>query len=145
MYFDCEKEADIKRLLIRVQYLIDKKKKVDVTEKREKRTLSQNNYLHLILSWFCIETGNSLEFVKQEYFKKLCNSDIFIYEKEDKFLKSVQMIRSSTEIDTKQMTTAIDRFRNWSSSEAGIYLPEANEDQFLEYIQQEMQKQQQWL
>lgn len=145
MYFDCEKEADVKRLLTRVQYLIDKKKKVDVTEKREKRTLSQNNYLHLILSWFCIETGNTLDFVKQEYFKKLCNSEIFIYEKEDRFLKTVQIIRSTADIDTKQMTIAIDRFRNWSASEAGIYLPEANEDQFLEYIQQEMQKQQQWL
>lgn len=145
MYFDLAKETDQKRLLTRVQYLIEKQKKVDVTEKREKRTLSQNSYLHLLLTWFAIETGNTVEFVKQEYFKKLCNSDIFTFEKEDRFLKTVQITRSSSDIDTKQMTTAIDRFRNWSSAEAGIYLPEANEDQFLEHIQQEMQRQRQWL
>lgn len=145
MYFDCQKEEEVKRLLTRVQYLIEKKKRIELTEKRDRRTLSQNNYLHLILSWFCIETGNVFEFVKQEYFKKLCNPDIFIYNKEDRFLGSVQVVRSSSEIDTKQMTAAIEKFRNWSSIEAGIYLPEANEDKFLEYIQSEINKQRQWL
>ncbi|WP_163305017.1 hypothetical protein [Dysgonomonas sp. 521] len=125
--------------------MIDKKKKVDLTEKREKRILSQNNYLHLIISWFCIETGNNLKFVKKEYFKKLCNPDIFLYEREDDYLGSVTIIRSSAEIDTKQMTDAIDRFRNWSANEAGIYLPEANEDKFLEHIQEETKRQRQWL
>lgn len=145
MYFDLEKKADVKRLQTRVEYLISKQKKVEVTEKREKRTLSQNNYLHLILTWFCIESGSTLDFVKQEYFKKLCNPDIFIFDKEDRFLKTVQVLRSSSDIDTKQMTTAIERFRNWSSSEAGIYLPDPNEEEYLRHIEQEMQRQQQWL
>lgn len=145
MYFDLTKEVNVKRFLTRVQWLIEKQKQVDVTEKREKRTLSQNSYLYLLLTWFAIETGNTVEFVKQEYFKKLCNSDIFTFEKEDKFLKTVQVVRSSSDIDTKQMTIAIDRFRNWSAVEAGIYLPEPNNEQFLEHIQQEMQRQRQWL
>lgn len=145
MYFDLEKKADVKRLQTRVEYLISKQKKVEVTEKREKRTLSQNNYLHLILTWFCIENGSTLDFVKQEYFKKLCNPDIFIFDKEDRFLKTVQVVRSSSDIDTKQMTTAIERFRNWSASEAGIYLPDPNEEEYLRHIEQEMQRQQQWL
>ena len=145
MYFDLTTETGVKSLLTRVQFLIDKKKKVELTEKREKRTLSQNSYLHLIISWFCIETGNTLEFVKQEYFKRLCNSDIFLFERDDDYLGKVVIIRSSRDIDTKQMTIAIDRFRNWSSSEAGVYLPEANEDKFLEHIQEEMNRQRQWL
>ncbi|MBK5721395.1 hypothetical protein JGH11_10970 [Dysgonomonas sp. Marseille-P4677] len=145
MYFDLTTETGVKSFLTRVQFLIDKQKKVDLTEKREKRTLSQNNYLHLILSWFCIETGNQLEFVKQEYFKRLCNPDIFLFDRDDDYLGKVTIIRSSKDIDTKQMTDAIDKFRNWSVREAGIYLPEANEDKFLEDIQEEMSRQRQWL
>ena len=145
MIYNLKNEVDVKRLLTRVQSLIEREKKVEVTEKREQRTLPQNSYLHLLLSWFCIETGNSLDFVKQEYFKKLCNPDIFIFEKEDKFLGSVKVIRSSSDIDTRQMTLAIDKFRNWSSMEAGIYLPEANEDKFLDHIKEELERQRQWL
>lgn len=145
MHYDLATETGRKSFLIRTQFLIDKQRKVELIERREKRTLSQNNYLHLILSWFCIETGNPLEFVKQEYFKKMCNPDIFFFEIDDKYLGKVKMLRSSSQIDTKQMTMAIDKFRNWSSHEAGIYLPEANEDKFLEHIQQELNRQRQWL
>lgn len=145
MYFDCKKEEDKKRLLIKVQYIIDKEKKVEVTERRGNRTLSQNNYLHLIIAWFCLETGETLKYVKDEYFKKLCSPDIFIVEKHDPYLGKVKILKSSSEIDTKEMTTAIDRFRNWSSMEAGIYLPDANEDKFIEHIQEEMKKRSQWL
>lgn len=145
MYFDCSKEEDRKKLMIRIQFLLDKEKKVEITEKREKRTLNQNSYLHLLLSWFGAESGNTLDYVKEEYFKKLCNSEIFLYEKEDPYLGKVKVIRSSSDIDTKQMTLAIDRFRNWSSAEAGIYLPDANEEQFLTHIQEELRKYQQWL
>lgn len=35
--------------------------------------------------------------------------------------------RSTADLDTKELTTAIDRFRNYSSKEAGIYLPEPSD------------------
>jgi hypothetical protein len=38
------------------------------------------------------------------------------------------------------MTLSIDRFRNWSASVAGIYLPAANEQQMLIYAQQEIER-----
>ena len=38
------------------------------------------------------------------------------------------------------MTLSIDRFRNWSAANAGIYLPAANEHQMLLYAQQEMER-----
>lgn len=145
MTFDCKKQEDVKRLQVRIEYLIKNKKKIEVTEKRGIRTLSQNNYLHLILSWFCIETGNKLEYVKQEYFKKLCNADIFVYHKQDPYIGKVQIIRSTSQVNTKEMTDAIERFRNWSSQQTGIYLPSPNEDKFLEHIQEEILKQRQWL
>ena len=145
MTYNLGNDEDVKRFLVRVNYLIDKKKNVEITEKREKRTLSQNNYLHLILSWFSLESGCNLEYTKTEYFKKLCNPDIFLYEKEDKYVGKVINIKSSSEIDTKEISEAIKKFRNWASNEAGIYLPEPNEGKFLEMIQNEINKNRQWL
>lgn len=145
MIYDLKNETEQKLFLSKVQWLIAKEKKVELTEKREKRTLSQNSYLHLILSWFCIESGNQLEFVKREYFKKLVNADIFIVEKDDPYLGRVQVLRSSSCVNTKELAEAVDRFRDWSSKEAGIYLPEANEDSFISHIRNEIEKQKRWI
>jgi len=113
-------------------------------KKKVKRTYRQNNYLHLILSWFAAETGYSLEYVKSEYFKKTCNPQLFIVEVDGKFGKKKDL-RSSKNLDTKEMTIAIDRFRDWSSKEAGIYLPEANEDEFLKHIEIEISRMERWI
>ena len=49
-------------------------------------------------------------------------------------------LRSSAELTTAEMSLSIDRFRNWSASVAGIYLPSANEQQMLVYAQQEIER-----
>lgn len=54
--------------------------------------------------------------------------------------KEVTYLRSSAELTTGEMTLSIDRFRNWSASVAGIYLPAANEQQMLIYAQQEIER-----
>lgn len=145
MYFDSTKETDKKRALTYFQSLLEKEKRFEIIEKRSKRTLNQNNYLHLIISWFALEYGEQVEYIKQEYFKRLCNPELFVTHKEDNYLGKVIVLKSSADLDTKQMTEAIERFRNWSSSEAGIYLPEPNEEEFLHNIQVEMQRQKKWL
>lgn len=118
---------------------------VELTEKKPRRSNQQNAYLHVILGYFAMETGNTLEWVKQQYFKKLVNADIFIREQEDKWLGRMKVLRSSAELDSSEMTTAIDRFRNWSSSEAGIYLPSANEEDMLSLMEIEISRYKQYL
>ena len=54
--------------------------------------------------------------------------------------KEVTYLRSSAELTTGEMTLSIDRFRNWSASVAGIYLPSANEQQMLIFAQQEIER-----
>lgn len=107
--------------------------------------IPQNAYLHLILGWFAIETGNRLEFVKQEYFKRHINPDLFVTEKDDEYLGKVQVLRSSRDLDSAEMTTAIDRFRAWSSQEAGIYLPSPDEQAFLQEVEKEMYRNKEFL
>lgn len=108
-------------------------------KKKVRRSLRQNRYLHLILSWFAIESGYKLEDVKREYFKKLCNPGIFLKEQSGN-LGEITSIRSSADLDSGELSIAINRFRDWSATEAGIYLPEANEDKFLEHIEIEISR-----
>ncbi len=113
---------------------------VEVKKKHTKRTLAQNSYLHVLLGYFATEFGYSLEEVKYEYFKKKCNPDIFVRKRTNKRGFEVEYLRSSTDLDTAEMTTAIERFRNYSSAECGLYLPEPHEGEMLFFAQQQIER-----
>lgn len=145
MQYDLSNPLHKEQFKMRCNYLFSKGCIVELTEKKPKRTTQQNKYLHTLLGFFACETGNTLEYVKQNYYKKLVNPAIFTRKINDKFLGEVEVLRSSTDLDTAEMTTSIDRFRNWSASVAGIYLPAANEHQMLIYAQQEIQRNQEFI
>ncbi|MEC4051129.1 hypothetical protein OX284_016965, partial [Flavobacterium sp. SUN046] len=118
----------------------------ELKEKKPKRSISQNNYLHLILSWYALEYGETLEYVKQEVFKKQINKDIFEYEYINKKTGEIRTeYKSTANLDTGQMTTAINRFRNYASKEAGIYLPEPKDLSELQYIENQIKNNEQYL
>ena len=77
MIFNASNEFDIQRAKERLAFLIEKKKTFEITEKKPKRTYSQNNYIHLLFAWFALEYGETPEYVKQEMFKKIVNPQIF--------------------------------------------------------------------
>lgn len=124
MIFNASNEFDIQRAKERLGYLIDKKKTFEITEKKPKRTYSQNNYIHLLFAWFALEYGETPEYVKQDIFKKLVNPQIFLTEYVNYKTGEVREAwRSTADLNTKEMTIAIDNFRDYASKEAGIYLP----------------------
>lgn len=145
MIYNLSNDFDKQRFKVRCNALYKQGGVVDLTAKKEQRTIPQNRYLHLILGWFAIETGNTLGFVKQEYFKRHINPDLFVVEIDDKHLGKVSVLRSSRDLNTAEMTTAIERFRNWSSAEAGVYLPSPDEQAFLQSIEIEMLRQKEYL
>lgn len=145
MIYDLNTEIDRERLTKRITALFSARKVVEVKEYKPKRTNAQNRYLHAILGEFAMQTGNTLEDVKYEYFKKYCNYELFVRAKEYKHIGNIEVLRSSSELDTAEMTTAIERFRNWSASEAGIYLPSPDEEAYIAAIEAEMQKHRDWL
>lgn len=124
----------------RLEKLIREGKIFDLTEKKPKRTLSQNSYLHLILAYFACQTGDTLEWVKREYYKKLVNPATFIRERDDPYLGRVKYLRSSADLETDEMTLTIDRFRNWSASEAGVYLPAPDDLRLMELAEIEIER-----
>ena len=140
MVYDLRNELDVQNAKVRLQMLIKRSCIIELTEKKMKRTLNQNSYLHLLLGYFASQTGNTLEWVKQQYYKKLCNPDLFIGEKDDKFLGRVQYVRSSADLRADEMNLSIERFRNWSAMEAGIYLPEATSEAELAALQVEVER-----
>lgn len=142
MLYDLTNIVGLQSFKTKVGMLIDNKDKVvELTVKRKRRSLNQNSYLHLILTWFAIEYGDTLEYVKQDIFKKNVNPQIFKSERVNFKTGEVrEHWRSSADLNTKEMTVAIERFRNYASKEAGIYLPEANEDKFLQHIEIEASK-----
>lgn len=144
--YDLNTEIDRERYRRRAEALLTKRAVVELSEHKPRRTLSQNNYLHLLLGEFAMQTGNKLEYVKREYFKCECNAELFVRSEVDKLTKrKVAVLRSSRDLDTGEMTTAIERFRNWAAETAGIDLPDAEDRAWLDYISREMQHQQVWL
>lgn len=129
----------------RLEKLIREGKIFDLTEKKPKRTLSQNSYLHLILAYFACQTGNTLEWVKREYYKKLVNPATFIRERDDPYLGRVKYLRSSADLETDEMTLTIDRFRNWSASEAGVYLPAPDDLRLMELAEIEIERNKEYI
>ncbi|MGV8136517.1 MAG: hypothetical protein AB2L20_15010 [Mangrovibacterium sp.] len=146
MIFNAGIESDQIRAKERLIWLVKNKKRFEITELRRNRTDRQNKYLHLILSYFALEVGETLEFIKQETFKKTINPDIFKSERiNPKSGKKRECWKSTSEIDTKEMSVCIDRFRNWALQKTGIYIPQAHENEFLDHIQNEIEMQKQWL
>lgn len=139
MIFNASNEFDIQRAKERLGYLIDKKKTFEITEKKPKRTYSQNNYIHLLFAWFALEYGETPEYVKQEIFKKLVNHEIFLTEYVNYKTGEVRAAwRSTADLNTKEMTTAIDNFRDYASKEAGIYLPTPDDLNSLNEIERQV-------
>lgn len=118
---------------------------VEVKKKHRQRSDSQNRYLHVCLGYFASEFGLSLEEVKQDIFKRKLSKDIFQVERVNKRGQTVKRLRSSSDLDTQEMTTAIERFRNWSSAVAGLYIPSPNETEALFEAQRQMDAYQEYL
>ena len=118
---------------------------VEVKKKHRPRSDSQNKYLHVVLGYYASEFGYSLEEVKQDLFKRKINKDVFEVEVVNKRGQKVKRLRSSRDLDTLELTIAIDRFRNWSSAVCGLYIPAPNETEALFAAQQQIESYEQYL
>ena len=142
MIFNLNNPIDRSKATKRIRELWQKNAVVELKEKRL-RTLKQNSYLHVILSYFGVELGYTLEEAKKLY--KVLNKDLYEYEKPGLFQKPEKFYRSSAELDTAELTITIDKFRNYSSIEAGTYLPGPNEKGYIQEAEIRVSRNQQYL
>ena len=139
MLYDLSNPLQNESFKVKAEALSKKGSIVELTEKKPQRTPNQNRYLHCILAYFGLEVGEDAEYVKKNYFKILCNKDIFIREIEDKYLGKIKVLRSSADLDTDEMTRAIERFRNWAASE-GVYIPSSEEHRLVQLMEIEVSR-----
>lgn len=113
---------------------------VELSKKRHQRSLSQNSYAHVCIALFASEYGITLEEAKFEFFKKRYNPDIFVRKRKNRMGKEVSFIRSSTSLDTKEMTIAIESFRNKVAEEFSLYIPAPDEHDALLEAQKQIEQ-----
>lgn len=132
MLYDLSNPFDYEKVLAKLKHYREKGKVVELKTKRLTRTLSQNSYLHILLSYLAAELGCETEWAKREYYKKAVNPDFYIYERIDPIVGTTKALRSSSDLTSEQMSISIDRLKVWAAREAGVFLPDAtNEAQML--------------
>ena len=146
MLYNPEKEIDIQHAIEKFKYYIKHNKIFELRAKQVPKTYAQLKYVHLIISWFALEYGETKEYIKLEYFKKLVNSDIFEFEYANKKTGLIRLdYRSTADLTKEELTLAINRFRDYSSKEAKIYLPEPRDLIFLREIEIQIENNKQYL
>jgi hypothetical protein len=136
MTYDLHNPLHLAQFLTRCSLFQSKGATVELREVTG-RSKAQNRYLYLILGVVAMETGNTVEYTKEIYFKRLVNPDIFVDEVNDKYVGTVQTVRSTAGLQKETMSKAIDRFKRWAA-ENGIYIPDPEDAERLKDIEMEM-------
>ena len=146
MTYNLHNQLDVQSARARLEFLIGKGSFIELAEKKPKRSIQQNRYLYCILNYFACQVGESVDYVKRYYYKYHCNKDIFLRMKVDKITnQQTTYLRSSAELDSKEMTDSIERFRNFSMLEAGIYIPSPDEPDSIMQMQIEIERNKQFI
>ena len=143
MIFNLASKYDCERLSVRIKNLMDKSAIIEVTEKKI-RSHNQNSYLHLLIGIVALETGNTIDYTKEVYFKRLVNPDLFVIRKTDRLAGEVTILRSSADLSVEEMRIALDRWLRWGA-ENGFYFPQPGDEERLRDISVEMAKYKQYL
>lgn len=137
MIYNFQNDYDITKARAYLEKLIEKKKICEITYKAENRSIKQNSYLHSLLNLYAIEVGDRLLEVKTDL-KREC--PLMVYEKKGK-----KYLRSSADLDTKEMTDWINWIKNYAGKN-GIFLPDADEfERYYWDIQKEIESHKQYL
>lgn len=120
MKFDLTLTHDRTKFIQNTLRLLRKSAKVDQIEKFPGRTVKQNAYFHVLVTYIAVETGESIERTKRML--KRQRLDVFGFV-EDGFTH----LRSSADLSTKEMSDMCEWIRDWASIELGSYLPTPDE------------------
>lgn len=134
MRFNLSNPLHARQAMARLEHLIEKGAIADLTQKRKQRTYSQNAYLHLILTSWGQELGMDLDEMKQMV-KTHLSPSLFQYKK-----RGVRLYRSTAQLNTKEMTTLIDKIRVTAMESTGFYIPEPHEQELLRSMANETER-----
>lgn len=124
MKFEFKKSYDQQKALEYLKKLIDSESKCEVNRIHPKRSTDQNSYLHVLFKLWGDEFGYFMDETKEEVKYALGYYD----QKQGGALH----YHKTSNMDTKELTRFIDKFRDWSSVN-GLYLPTSKE-----YLQEQI-------
>jgi hypothetical protein len=146
MIYRLKNDFEKQNFITKVKSLIDKKKDVELIVINQKKSVPTNSYFHLIIGWFALEYGETIEYVKQSMIKKDICPEIFKFDYVNKKTGEIrESYRSFADLNQSESNYVIDKFRNYSSKEAGIYLPDKSDLINLHQIDIELKKNKQYL
>lgn len=137
MKFDTSKPFDKNKAETRFKVLLEKGAKIELSEIKTKRSLSQNSYLHVVISLCAIEFGNNLDEMKTDL-KRAC--EFMRYEKNGK-----SYLKRTRDMDSKELTEFIEWIIDFAGKE-GLYIPSS--DDYLMHrfeIDREIERNKQYL
>lgn len=138
MKYQTSDKAQVNEAFEYLTKLVGQAATVEIKKLSPKRSLNQNRYYHLLLGIFGLEFGWSLEEAKIIH-KREVSPNIFIYEKNGK-----KFVRSSADIDSKEMTEAIDQLKRYCA-EQGLYLPDADDPEKIIRFENMVERERSWL
>lgn len=118
MKLDLSNNLDLEKFKNYSTKLLDKGCKVELKEIRPSRSLSQNNYLHVVITLYAISYGCTLNEAKTD----LKRDYKLFYEKNGN-----KYLISTADLDSKQMTDFIDYIRTKAVRDMGYYIPTSEE------------------
>lgn len=80
---------------------------VELKERQPSRTVQQNAYLWVTITYVALEEGYPKDYVEQVF--KEVNKDVFLRERENKMGKKYQYWRHIPDLDKEEMSECIDR------------------------------------
>jgi len=146
MVYKLKNDFDKKNFIAKIKVLIEQQKEVELNVIKQKKSIPTNSYFHLIVGWFALEYGETIDYVKQEMIKKVICSETFIFDYVNKKTGELsKRYRSFADLSQEESNYVIDKFRNYSSKVAGIYLPDKSDLINLHQIDLEVRKNKQYL
>lgn len=139
-------QFDQQRARLRLEQLIKLNKAFELKAMAESKTPSQNAYFHLLIGWYALELGYTIEYVKQVIVKEVICPQIFVVERTSR--KTGEFYndkRSTVELSVQELTNVINRFRTFASIEHNIYLPEPSDLAAMTEIRIEIDRNKEYL
>ena len=131
MIFKTSKTLEANQLKMRVDKLIEKGAMVELKEKRKKvnRTIDQNAYYHLIITFYGSEVGYTSEEMKM-IIKTEISPEIYQYEKGGHIF-----YKSSADLSLVEMKLSIEQILHHAALH-GIYIPSSGEHLAIQQMQE---------
>lgn len=138
MRYNLSEFKEVVEAKLYLKKLSDDKSVIELKKVSPQRSLKSNSYLHLLLQICASEWGYTLAEIKTIWKREIA-ANTFIYFKNDK-----PFIRSSADLDSKEMTDSIEQLKKYSA-EQGLELPDPDDEEKLAYYERQIQKNERYL